>query len=88
MSQLMFARDVQKLCRHPVVIEGYDLPEWALLKPLTSERTAAVTLGSHLLRKRYLATLIDRFKPACVNLSWLNLREGNLSSPRKMNTQA
>jgi len=85
MSQLMLARDVQKLCRHPIVIEGYDLPEWGLSKPPSDDRIAAVTFGSHLVRKNYLAALIDRFKPACINLSWLALREGNLSDPGDYN---
>jgi hypothetical protein len=74
MSQLMFARDVQKLCRQPIVIEGYDLPEWGLFKPPSTDRAAAVTFGSHLVRTKYLAALIDRFKPDCINLSWLVLR--------------
>jgi hypothetical protein len=81
MNQLMFARDVKKLCKQHVLIEGYDLPGW-LISSAHSNQKPTITVGSHLLRAKYLAILIDSFKPACVELNWAVFRESNLTKPK------
>ena len=82
MAQMMFVKAVQTLCQRRVEAEGYDLPDWGLVKPRSStEYGRHPSVGSHLTRAKLVATMIDYFKPICINLDGIVLREGHLSSP-------
>jgi Glycosyl transferase family 11 len=82
MMQLMFATAVQRLATTPVSIEGYDLPEWGLSKPASpAAGKSAVALAFSGTRANSVAGLIDRYRPAQIDVSYIILRASNLLPP-------
>jgi hypothetical protein len=77
MMQLMFAMAVQRHARTPVRIEGYHLPEWGLGRQAGLEK-AAVALAFSGTRSDVIATLIDRYRPRQIDVSYIILRASNL----------
>jgi hypothetical protein len=63
MGQLMFAESVKRGCRHPVAVEGYNIPEWGLSEPLTDAPSSDIRIGSYLTRSALCSAMIDAFKP-------------------------
>lgn len=81
MGQLMFAESVKRGCRQPVVIEGYNIPEWDLSEPLTDAPSSEITIESYLTRSALCNAMIDAFKPKLVNLTTPIFRVGNYGKP-------
>jgi hypothetical protein len=78
----MFADSIKRRCRQPVSVEGYNIPEWGLCKPLTDIPSSNIIIGSHLTRTIPCCLMIDTFKPQLINLDRPIFRVDNYGKPQ------
>jgi hypothetical protein len=81
MAQLMLCLDIQRHCRQPIDIEGYDIQEWDLKAPRSSAAPSDVIIVDHRTRRWAICRMIDAVKPALVHVNAITFRMGNFCDP-------
>jgi hypothetical protein len=82
LGQLMFCLDVQRHCRQPILIEGYNISEWSLAEPVSEAPASDISLGSHHTKLWPVCRMIDWLKPSVVHVYAPIWRQRNFSDPR------
>jgi len=82
LGQLMFCLDVQRHCRQPILIEGYNVSEWSLAEPVSEAPASDVSLGGHLTKLWLVCRMIDWLKPSVVHVTGFIWRQANFSDPQ------
>jgi hypothetical protein len=79
----MFADTIKRRCRHPVAVEGYNIPEWGLSKPPSDLPSSGISIGSHLTRAAPCSLMVNAFRPTLIDLFSPIFRVGNYDRPEK-----